>query len=97
MPIFEALVNLGLVVGKRLRTSIRANSVIRTDLLEKVPIIKAGQMVTIVAENEVMKITVAGQAKGSGAEGDTIIVENLSSKKDIPAIVVNATTVRVEF
>jgi flagella basal body P-ring formation protein FlgA len=86
-----------MVVGKRIRTSIRANSVIRTDLLERVPLIKSGQMVTIIAENEVMKITVAGQAKGSGAEGDTIMVQNLSSLKDIPAKVVNSTTVRVEF
>jgi len=86
-----------MVVGKRIRTSIRANSVIRTDLLEKVPLIKSGQMVTIVAENEVMKITVAGRAKSSGAEGDIIIVQNLSSLKDIPAVVVNSTTVRVEF
>jgi flagella basal body P-ring formation protein FlgA len=86
-----------MVVGKRLRTSIRANSVIRTDLLEKVPLIKSGQMVTIIAENEVMKITVAGRAKGSGAAGDVIMVENLSSLKDIPATVVNSSTVRVEF
>ena len=85
------------VVGRRARTSIRANAAIRTDQVEKVPIIKSGQMVTIVAENEVMKITVAGRAKGSGAEGDTIMVQNMSSLKDIPALVVNSTTVRVEF
>ncbi|MGD0586033.1 MAG: flagellar basal body P-ring formation chaperone FlgA [Oryzomonas sp.] len=87
----------GTIVGRRARTSIKANAAIRTDQVEKVPIIKSGQMVTIVAENEVMKITVAGKAKGSGSEGDTIMVQNLSSLKDIPAMVVNSTTVRVDF
>jgi flagella basal body P-ring formation protein FlgA len=89
--------DLDAIVGRRARTSIKANAAIRTDQVEKVPIIKSGQMVTIVAENEVMKVTVAGRAKGSGAEGDTIMVQNLSSLKDIPATVINATTVQVGF
>lgn len=85
------------IVGKQTRTTIRANSVVRTDLVEKVPLIKSGQMVTIVAENEVMKVTVAGRARNSGAEGDIITVQNLNSFKDIPARVINATTVQVGF
>ena len=85
------------VVGKLTRTTIKANSVVRTDLVEKVPLIKAGQMVTIVAENEVMKVSVAGKARSSGAEGDVIMVQNLNSLKDIPARVVNTTTVQVGF
>lgn len=83
------------VVGKVVRTTIKANNVVRTDLLDKVPLIKAGQMVSIVAENEVMKVTVAGKARSAGAEGDIIMVQNLNSLKDIPARVVNATTVQV--
>lgn len=85
------------VVGKRARTSIRANAAIRTDQVEKVPIIKSGQIVTIVAENAVMKITVTGRARNAGAEGDTIMVQNMSSLKEIPARVINATTVQVGF
>lgn len=85
------------VVGRRARTAIRTNTAIRTDQVEKVPIVKSGQMVTIVAENEVMKITVAGRAMGSGAEGDTVMVQNLSSLKELPARVINATTVQVGF
>lgn len=85
------------IVGKRARTSIRANAAIRTDQVEKVPIIKSGQIVTIVAENAVMKITVTGRARNAGAEGDTIMVQNMSSLKEIPARVINATTVQVGF
>lgn len=89
--------NIDEIVGKQVRTTIRANSVVRTDLVEKVPLVKAGQMVTIVAENEVMKVSVAGKARSSGAEGDVIMVQNLNSQKVISARVVNSTTVQVGF
>jgi flagella basal body P-ring formation protein FlgA len=85
------------VIGKKARTVIRANQPVRTDLVERVPLVKSGQLVTIVAENEVLKISVSGKAHSSGAEGDTIWVQNLSSLKEIPARVINATTVQVAF
>jgi len=85
------------VVGKKARSTFRANQPIRADQLERQPLIKSGQMVTIIAENDVMKVTVAGKARSSGAEGDSIRVQNLTSLKEIPAIVINATTVQVAF
>ena len=89
--------NVNDVIGKQTRMTIKSNSVVRTDWVQKVPLVKSGQMVTIVAENEVMKVSVAGRAKSSGAEGDIIMVQNLNSLKDIPARVLNATTVQVGF
>jgi len=89
--------DLDAVLGRRARVSIKANAAVRTDQVEKIPLIKSGQLVTIVAENEVLKITVAGRARSAGAEGDTIMVQNLSSLKEIPARVINATTVQVGF
>ena len=88
---------LNQVVGLRVKSAIRANSPLRGDNLERVPIVKSGQLVTIVAENDAVKITASGRAKGSGAQGDTISVQNLASQKEIAARVVDATTVRVDF
>jgi flagella basal body P-ring formation protein FlgA len=85
------------VVGKKTRTTLRANQPIRSDQLERQPLIKSGQMVTIIAENSIMRVTVAGKARSSGAEGDSIRVQNLTSLKEIPARVINATTVQVAF
>jgi len=85
------------VIGMRVKSAIRANSPLRGDYLERLPIIKSGQLVTIVVENEVVRITASGRAKGSGALGDTISVQNLSSQKELAARVVDATTVRVDF
>ena len=85
------------VVGKKVRSTLRANQPVRADFVEKVPLVKPGQMVTIVAENEVLKISVSGKARSAGAEGDTIRVQNLTSQKEIPARVINADTVQVAF
>lgn len=85
------------ITGKKARTTLKANQPIRADQVEKVPLIKSGQIVTIIAENEVMKVSVTGKARSSGAEGDIIIVQNQNSFKEIPARVLNATTVQVGF
>lgn len=84
-------------VGLRVKNSMRANTPLRRDYLERVPIVKSGQMVTIIAENEVVRITATGRAKVSGALGDTITVQNVSSQKEISARVIDPTTVKVDF
>ena len=85
------------VIGKKARTTIRANQPVRADQVEKVPLIKSGQMVTIIAESGVLKISVTGIARSSGAEGDVIRVQNLTSLKEIPARVIDSSTVLVPF
>ncbi len=85
------------VTGKKARFTLKPNATIKASQLEKVPLIRPGQLVTIVAENESMRITVTGKSKSSGAEGDTITVQNLSSLKELPARVVDSTTVLIVF
>jgi len=85
------------VIGKRLKASQRGNSPLRADTLEKVPLVKSGQLVTVLLENEVLKVTTTGRVKSAGAEGDTVLVQNTGSQKDVPARVVNASTVMIEF
>jgi len=89
--------NLDDVLGKRVRVPIRANTPVRSDYLEKVPLVKNGQMVTIVAENGDLRVTATGMARGTGAEGDLIMVQNMNSKKSVQARVIDAGTVAVNF
>jgi flagella basal body P-ring formation protein FlgA len=91
------LVRIEDVVGKKARTTFKSNAAVRSDQLEKVPVVKVGQLVTIVAENERMRITATGKAKSAGAEGDTITVQNLDSLKELPARVIDAGTVQIVF
>ena len=83
--------------GKKARVTLKPNTPLRGDMLEKIPLIKTGQLVTIVGENERMRITVTGKAKSSGTAGDTIMVQNLNSLKEMPARVVDADTVQIVF
>lgn len=89
--------SLSEVVGKKVRISMRGNLPVRSDFLEKVALVKSGQLVMIIAENDAMKITATGKAMNSGGEGDLVMVRNLSSNKDIPARVIGADTVKVDF
>ena len=91
------ILTAGDAVGKRARSAIRQGSTLAANQLEKVMVVAAGQQVTILLENESLQLTTLGQAKGPGAPGDLIQVQNLTSQKVIPARVVNAQTVRVDF
>lgn len=85
------------VVGKRLKGTAKGNMPLRSDQLEKIPLVKNGQQVLIVLENDLMRITSNGRAKGAGAAGELVMVQSLASQKDILARVVDSSTVRVEF
>ncbi len=89
--------NLDEALGKRVRVGMRANATLRGDNLERLPVVKSGQMVTVVAENEKFRVTASGRARGNGAQGDTVMVQCLNAQKEIPAVVLDASTVRVEF
>lgn len=84
-------------VGMKVRVGMRGNMPVRSDYLERAPIVKSGQMVTIVAENSAFRATATGIARGSGAAGDTVMVQNLGAQKYVPAVVVDANTVKVGF
>lgn len=85
------------VLGRRTRRNIAANCVLRKDLVEIQPIVKRGEMVQVLAESPVLKISVKGIAKQNGAKGDRIKVINIRSKKAIYARVVDGRTVQVDF
>jgi flagella basal body P-ring formation protein FlgA len=85
------------VIGKRTRQTIGSKAVLRTDLIELPPIIKRGDVVVIVVESKVLRITALGKAKRRGRLGERIPVENFDSKKIIYAQVVDSRTVRLEY
>lgn len=85
------------VTGKRVKSTIRQGGILFGNSLEKVMLVTAGQQVTIILESEALQLTAIGRAKGAGALGDLIQVQNTASLKEFPARVVNARTVRVDF
>lgn len=85
------------VVGLRVKVGMRGNTPLRTDYLERIPLVRQGQLVTVLLDSPTLRITTTGRAKGAGSAGDLITVQNLSSNKDFPARVVDAGTVRIDF
>lgn len=85
------------VVGMKLRSMVRSGAPVKSNQLEKVPVIRSGQLVTIVAESDGFRMTVTGRAKSAGGVGDIIKVENLNSRKQFPARIVDSTTVEAGF
>lgn len=85
------------VVGYRTRHRIQANTCIREMMLEKAPVVEKGSMVMIVAESDSLCITAPGRVLMKGDVGDLVRVQNLMSKKEIYAEVVNPGRVRVNF
>jgi flagella basal body P-ring formation protein FlgA len=85
------------VIGKRTKRVIDAGSIFRYNFLEVLPLVKRGDMVTIVAESEVVKITTQGVVTEKGCKGEMVRVINTGSRKEIFARVRDARTVEVEF
>jgi flagella basal body P-ring formation protein FlgA len=93
----NVIVEIEQVVGSRTNRRIAANCILRQDHVEMPPIVKRGDLVSVVAESACLKISIKAMAKEDGRIGDRIKVVNLRSKKGIYALVVDDHTVRVEF
>lgn len=70
---------------------------LNSDLVELPPLVKQGDVVMIAAESETLRVSALGQVKEKGRRGERIRVLNLDSKKEVYALVVDGTTVKVEF
>ncbi|MCF8127238.1 MAG: flagellar basal body P-ring formation chaperone FlgA [Deltaproteobacteria bacterium] len=86
------------VLGKRAKRSIAAGTILRTNHIEYPPLVKRGDVVLVVAESVGLRVTALGVVdQREGRRGERIKVENLDSKKNIYARVLDSKTVEVDF
>jgi len=86
------------VLGKRAKRSIAAGTILRPDHIEYPPLVKRGDVVLVVAEAAGLRVTALGVVdQREGRRGERIKVENLDSKKNIYARVLDSKTVEVDF
>lgn len=76
--------------GLQARTTLQAGTVIQQNQLEKPPLVRRGDRVTIRAGNGRVRVTAPGEAREIGAEGDLIRVRNLMSRQEITARVASS-------
>lgn len=85
------------VLGNRANRAIAVNSVLRSDQVEIPPAIRKGDVVQVLAETKVLKITTMAVAQENGGVGESIRMMNVRSKRKFHATVIDAQTVKVEF
>lgn len=85
------------IIGKRAKRLIAPGTIITSDMFDDFPIIKQGDLVTIVIESTKFRITAQGKAKEDGKIGQLIKVANTTTMKEIIARVLDNKTVQVDF
>jgi flagella basal body P-ring formation protein FlgA len=93
----KVLTHINKVSGLRAKHNIKADTCLKEWMLEKSPVVERGDLITIFAESGDLKVTAPGRVLMKGCTGEIIKVQNLMSKKDIYATVVDKSTVMVEF
>jgi flagellar basal body P-ring formation protein FlgA len=74
-------------VGRAARRPLRAGEVLRTADLMKPDLVQRNEAVTLVYEVPGLVLTIRGKALESGAEGDTINILNMQSKRTVQGTV----------
>jgi flagella basal body P-ring formation protein FlgA len=85
------------LIGKRAKKPLPANTMVHAYEVETLPFVKKGDVVLIIVESPLLKITATGEALERGERGATIRVRNVTSQREIRAVVVDKKTVRVPF
>ncbi len=93
----DVLTEIKEAIGKRTSLHINAWEVLRKSMVEVPPLVKKGDYVTLLAENEGFRITTVGEVREEGRQGDMVKVLNISSKKEIFGRVLDSQTVQVDF
>ena len=83
--------------GMRTRTRVMAGRQVDPRMVEQIPAVERRDQVHIRAEIGRVAVSTLGEARESGAIGDRILVENLSSGEKVLAEVMGPGVVRVLF
>ena len=85
------------VLGKTPKRSLKAGTVLSSNLLESYALISRGSRVTILGETGGIEVRMEGKALGNGTLGERIQVQNSSSNRRVEATVVAAGIVQVSL
>jgi flagella basal body P-ring formation protein FlgA len=85
------------IIGKYAKKNISKGSFITSDMIKQVPIIKQGDLITILVESASLKIATQGKAMENGIKDQVIRIINISSLKELQAQVVDKNTVKINL
>jgi len=93
----DTISELSKVVGLMIKHNVKAETCLKGWMLAKAPIVERGDMVSIIAESDDLKVSVPGRVMEKGYLGELVRVQNAMSKKNVYAKVINNLTVMVHF
>lgn len=93
----DILTDMNQAVGLMLKHDVKENDTLKEGMLRRAPIVNRGDIVTILAEREGIRVTAPGRILEKGYQGEYIRVQNAVSRKNINARVINDSTVMVDF
>ena len=85
------------IVGHRLIRNLDQGETILTHMVKRVPVVKNGDRILLVAKKGLLRITVPGVVRQNGFINDTVRVENIQSRKIILGTVIDSRTVQINF
>jgi len=84
------------LAGMRARRLIPAGSVITADMIEPAPLVKRGELVTVLYRSGGLSIRAVGRARETGMKGQLITVQNESTRQVFVAQVIGAGVVQLK-
>ncbi|MFA6011046.1 MAG: flagellar basal body P-ring formation chaperone FlgA [Desulfobacteraceae bacterium] len=85
------------VEGTVAKSRIGKGTMIRDSMIAEAPVIRKGDVVKIVAKSGELTVVAQGISKEEGRMGQQVMVQNIRSNKNIPALVVGPGAVEVLF
>lgn len=85
------------VVGRTATRNIKAGDVVMRNAVELPVVVKRGNRVMVIAENNGFRVSIRAEAMENGARGDVIKMKNIDSRKIISAEVVDGSTAKATF
>ncbi len=93
----DVLLEASEIVGKRTTLSVNPQEVLRRGMVEVPPVVKKGDRILLIVENQQFKVTTLGEAQQEGRRGERIRVVNVNSKKEVVGKILDGHTVQVEY
>jgi flagella basal body P-ring formation protein FlgA len=85
------------VVGKRTTLTMNSQEVFRKNMVERAPLVKKGDRITLIVENSLFRITSIGEVQEEGGKGERIRLLNVSSKREVYGRILDANTAQVDY
>lgn len=85
------------VIGQQAKRPLSSFIILRRDMLEVPPLVRRGDLVTLLVEKPGLTVRTRGKVLGDARRGEQVRTVNLSSQREVIGKLIDAKTVAVEF